>query len=722
MALELFEYVKNNEHPDESHYRCRLCYKYYDNLHLDVRHKNACAYKEGTLKKTLDKNRETILGHSSTNGHLTIIDLLRKTAHKRIRQDLENIRELEEKKDSKALEITSKMIRTVYVINKLTMSFSSHGGIVTLQKINGIDMGYHHYERTSCMRMTTVMSKTMHDTLIEQLLSKNVPISIIIDGTTDSSRIHYLIVYFQTMENDNPMIYFYRLIEVNDESSLGFFEALENAWKKENGDFYGYMHNNLVGFASDGAAVNIGKHGGLVNHLKQFAKTPLLAVHCMAHRLELAIGHSFEIDGPVSKLGKEMDKLINGIYSFYNNKGHKRNTHLKATTESLKETFYELIYIFDIRWIASNYKAMKKMFNMWRPLVIDFDGISKDNKGFRVETRQKAGKFKEALSGKHFLILFHFLFDVVHELEFWSLQLQKRSGLLIGFNSFKQRILGTLHMLKTLSGEYMILFLNSAQCIENDVKTTCSTLERYQRSESIEYKGLELTDDSETMPLLDEIREIYLTSLIEELESYFPDGNLDDFDILSPGKMPKAKDEITIRVYGVAEITNLAKYFNIDEHETLKEWQTLLLSIVKSTKYCSIKREENEALDFWSQLLVWPEIAWGENIKRLIQTVLVIPISSAEAKRGFSTLNYIRNSRRSRLTAEHLEDIMRIKLNGPDDIDKFSASKYASKWVRAGRMRTDNPQNKRGESSISHELGKNEDEEKKVYLFKSTIF
>lgn len=75
-----------------------------------------------------------------------------------------------------------------------------------------IDMGYHHFEIKGCTRITEFISETMHATLHDNLMAQNVPISIILDGTTDSSRIHYLIVDFQTIENDYPVIYFYRLL------------------------------------------------------------------------------------------------------------------------------------------------------------------------------------------------------------------------------------------------------------------------------------------------------------------------------------------------------------------------------------------------------------------------------------------------------------------------------------------------------------------------------
>lgn len=714
---EWFEYLPSASTPAESRYRCRLCYKYYDKLRLDVRYRNALAVESGVLKDTKEQNNY-VLGRHEHTSHKTVVEMLQKQAQEKLRTDFEKIRRKEASRDDHLLEITSRMMRTVYVINKLTISFSSHEGIVLLQKLNGLEMGHHHYERTSCTRMTELISHSMHEVMLEQILKRNSPISIIVDGTTDSSRVHYMIVYFQTIEERNPVIYFYRILEVHKETSQGLFDALMNAWKNEKKDLYNYMRKNLIGFASDGASVNVGRKGGLAQHLKNFAENPLFAIHCMAHRLELAIQHSFDDSVELKKLGKDMDKLINSVYSFYNDKSHKRKTHLKDTAEKLKVQFIELIYIFDVRWIASNYRAMRKISEMWKVLVTDLSEISQDNH-FSQSARKKANELQSSLKGKNFLLLFNLMYDVTNELKFWSLELQRRSGLLIDFFSFKTRIVGTFFQLKNENGRYLTTFLNDAVCVLNiNNIQPCNTVQNYDTAGLIKYQDIDLLDDIDTMPSLGTVRESFLDELIAELNSYFPDGNLEDFDILSPKRMPNANEEVKCRTYGIIEIRNIAKYFKIDENAVLDEWQTLLLSVVRSKNYCTIKKEETEALVFWSELLKWPDIAWAENIEKLILTVLVLPISSAEAERGFSTLNYVRNDRRTKLTKDNLENVMRIKLNGPDELDKFGAVKYAEKWIKAGHMRTDDPQGKR--KIISTDLLINE--EKKKYMLKSTIF
>lgn len=106
------------------------------------------------------------------------------------------------------------------------------------------------------------------------------------------------------------------------------------------------------------------------------------------------------------------------------------------------------------------------------------------------------------------------------------------------------------------------------------------------------------------------------------------------------------------------------------------------------------------------QILKWPEIVWDAEIKRLVQTVLSIPIGSAEADRGFSTLKYLQDSRRKRLAHQTLNAMMRIKFNGPDILilDYFTVAKYADRWIKSGKYATDNPANKKKEDAIRKAL------------------
>jgi hypothetical protein len=69
----------------------------------------------------------------------------------------------------------------------------------------------------------------------------------------------------------------------------------------------------------------------------------------------------------------------------------------------------------------------------------------------------------------------------------------------------------------------------------------------------------------------------------------------------------------------------------------------------------------------------------------LIKLLKIIPISSSEAKRGFSAMNMICKDLRNKLSIEITSCILFIKINGPP-IDQFSLEKYVTLWLRSHRF------------------------------------
>lgn len=553
------------------------------------------------------------------------------------------------------------------------------------------------------------------------------PISIIVDDSTDAGNIHYKIVYFQTIEEVNPVIYFYKLIKLESATGFGGFEALRKAWESEKSGFSQYMQHNLIGFASDGAATNLGQHSGTLKYIKDWTKNSIFSIHCMSHRLELSIQHAFNqtIDFETNSriVSEYIDSTINKVYSFYNSYGYKRIAHLKDTCERNGFKYYALSKIIHIRWIASDFKAMKALSIMWRMIVEDLDAIT-NGRDFETKTRNKAEILRPKLMGKYFLLLFHFLFDIVNELSVLSLEMQKRTALIIDFQSMKSRFENIFTHLKSKNGRYLQIFLNEALC-ESDLDTDpepCNSQVNYVASQNIIYKGISLMNDESDIPEINEYRTIMLDLLLAEFKKYFPDGNLNYFNVFDPKEMPNVDDYVGVRTYGILEIKELNHFFKISEDDIiLDNWHALLNSIVSNPNYCQIKNGRTSVFAFWSQILKWSDIEWHDDVKRLLFCVLSLPISSAEAERGFSTLKYIRDTHRNRLTPESLDATLRIKLNGPDELEYFAAAKYALKWIKTGHFATDSRVQVRKGDTISL-LEENNRELRKKYLLKSTIF
>ena len=84
---------------------------------------------------------------------------------------------------------------------------------------------------------------------------------------------------------------------------------------------------------------------------------------------------------------------------------------------------------------------------------------------------------------------------------------------------------------------------------------------------------------------------------------------------------------------------------------------------------------------------------------------------------------HIRTKRRSKLLPKNLEHFLRIRLNGPKDISKFPAQKFAKLWVEKNNYLTDDPRNRK---TIAKQPTDDEDpadsEEQKKYLDESNLF
>ncbi len=89
----------------------------------------------------------------------------------------------------------------------------------------------------------------------------------------------------------------------------------------------------------------------------------------------------------------------------------------------------------------------------------------------------------------------------------------------------------------------------------------------------------------------------------------------------------------------------------------------------------------------------------GNYLKSIIESIISIPIGSSSCERGFSIMNYIKDKRRSSLVLENLENLIRLKINGPKSLAEFDAPYYALEWTKS-HYRTDDERKPRGKIKV----------------------
>ena len=97
-----------------------------------------------------------------------------------------------------------------------------------------------------------------------------------------------------------PIIYFYSFEQIKyDESAQGYMNLISQKFNSENAAnnlgiyFENIIKRNLIGFASDGANVMIGSNGRVSQKLTEYVERSIFTIHCLAHRLQLAVGRAW---------------------------------------------------------------------------------------------------------------------------------------------------------------------------------------------------------------------------------------------------------------------------------------------------------------------------------------------------------------------------------------------------------------------------------------------
>ena len=135
-----------------------------------------------------------------------------------------------------------------------------------------------------------------------------------VDGSTDSGNVEeelFLVVYFDAHANDKKVHVrnrFFAVRKLASGDADGLFECVKRAMQYMGmGDGW---EKKMVGFGSDGAAVNIAD-GGLKGHLQTLAPW-MEMVWCLAHRLELALKDALK-----DTFFSSIDEMLLRLYLLY---------------------------------------------------------------------------------------------------------------------------------------------------------------------------------------------------------------------------------------------------------------------------------------------------------------------------------------------------------------------------------------------------------------------
>ena len=465
-------------------------------------------------------------------------------------------------------------------------------------------------------------------------------IGLMADETSDICVNKKLIVYVKVIEKGYTVTKFVRNCKVMDGKAETIFNKITNICNE-----LGIDHQKIAGFGSDGAAVMLGNNSGVGVRMQSINKC-IIVVHCVAHRLALASAGAAK---SVPYLGK-FQKILNSIYAFFSC-SPVRYEKLRALFRELHIEIKKLKHQSSARWL-SLLNALKAVLQDYVPLVLNFDNISNTQSKEDLEGKKKATYLWKFTRNVKCLLTVALLIDALEVVTKLSKQFQSDELNLGKLKPSVQASIDSLEVMKNIDGPNLLSVKS---------KITSDTL-----TGVIMYKGAQLYDTPSKQAEFQNLRQKYLSKLIENIKERFPNNSLDlltCLDItLNPQRIPSNINPEELANHGKSEILVLMDFFaqnqtlGIKKEECLQNFLQFKMLI---NNYKSLKMKDFCRIVIVEYADEFPEYA------KIAAFALAIPVSSVPCERGFSAQKRIQSRLRSRLLLPKVEKIMKISLSGP---------------------------------------------------------
>ncbi|XP_045208832.2 zinc finger protein 862-like [Mercenaria mercenaria] len=259
-------------------------------------------------------------------------------------------------------------VLNAHAVAKSDMTFKTYVRLCELDHAKGLNVNTTYETDKSGNQFIHFIAK---DTInnIHRAVQEAKYVSVTIDGCADSSGIEQESLYVHFATNGTVHQHFLCFVSPSTTSAQDIYNAVNTSL---DGYVPGIMEK-LVCLACDGASNMMGVRKGLAALLKT-DHPELVAIHCLAHRLELGIRDAFK---KLKLFGKSMTLLV-GLYYFYK-KSLKQRKELLNAFEIVQEKALMPTRAGGTRWVSHIVKSVPVLFKLYRGFMTHLANASHKN-------------------------------------------------------------------------------------------------------------------------------------------------------------------------------------------------------------------------------------------------------------------------------------------------------------------------------------------------------
>ncbi|KAK7944756.1 hypothetical protein WMY93_000484 [Mugilogobius chulae] len=394
----------------------------------------------------------------------------------------------------------------------------------------------------------------------------------------------------------------------------------------------------LIGFATDGAAAMMGKYRGAATLLREKINANLTVIHCMNHKLELAVHDAVKHSTEAS----HFQMFIDSLYAFFS-QSPKHLRELELTASNLGTQVRRIGRVFDVRWLSSSCTSVTALWESYPTLVKLFGALAEDSSRSSSE-RAKCRGIHNKMTQWLFLLEMALVKDALEILQALSLFLQRRDATAVTANTEVDVAVKALRSMRQIDG-------TSAKRLNGE----------YESAKT--FKGVNVSQPRDgDRRKADVFRERFFVTLADNIQRRLDDnGIISASAALNPSNWPSDEDERIL--YGDDKLLSIHKTLGVDTGANT----ALLLKEFHELKCHGIT---------------------GDKMQKVLTAVSTLPVSTAECERGFSAMNRALTDERNRMQICTLNALLFLSVNGPE-ITSFPAQMYAEMWINEGRHAAD---------------------------------
>lgn len=562
----------------------------------------------------------------------------------------------------KSSEHIMKGMKAVYWLSKECLPLSKYPSMINFMQHVGAtgssEKGNASYDsRITASEYMDAIFCVITDNILEKL-SKSQALSILIDESTDIKVQKKLVIYCKTVDVDlNESTIFLGNLEISEVSVTAevIFNVLCTFLESRNINI-----KDIAGFGSDGASIMTGSKSGVATRIKELSPF-LLAVHCMAHRLNLVT----EAAAKNVPYVHEFQGVLTSLF-YYFRTSTSRVLELKAIQDLLDLPEIKVKEVHEIRWL-SFHKALDTVYRTYPALAKFFAG----------RTDSKAKDLHKKLVDYRFVSTIHMLMDIIPAFAQLSLIFQKQNLDISAVTPAVNDVLAVVQKAKESKSHYSKEF--------DDLKVKKTVKDKTV----VSYKNTTLNCDKAKE--MKEVRKDFCSELKQKITKRFPEDHTSIAGSLSCLAFKGLG--FSFEDFGCKEIETLIQHFAvqrpmksgeavqpvIDSATTRVEWR-LAKTVVKENNYPTGKIS-----------VIWKVLndhhsGTFPNLLKLAKIALVTPLSTADCERGFSNQNLVFSKRRTSLSGENLNKLLTILTEG-EPLEKFDFDACLRVYARQKQRR-----------------------------------